>query len=217
MRILVTAGPTREPIDPVRFISNRSSGRMGFAVARAARARGHDVTLVCGPVTLGTPPGVRRVNVTTAAEMLAVVREELPAVEALVMSAAVADWRPAKAADRKIKKNAGRATLELERTDDILLATRGLREGRVVTVGFAAETGDPEPEARRKLAGKGLDLIVANDVMRPGAGFEVDTNAVTFISARGETWRTDVESKDAIASRIVEWVEAGRARLNCSP
>lgn len=207
MRFLVTAGPTREPIDPVRFLSNRSSGRMGYAVARAAAARGHDVVLVSGPVALEEPAGVRRVSVGTAAEMLAAVREALPACDALVMSAAVADWRPASVADRKIKKSEGRMELALARTEDILLATRALRVGRV-TVGFAAETGEAEPEARRKLQDKGLDLVVANDVTQPGAGFEVDTNAVTFIAASGEVWRTGVEPKDAIALRIIEWVEA---------
>lgn len=211
MRFLVTAGPTREPIDPVRFISNRSSGRMGYAVARAAAERGHDVVLISGPVALEGPAGVRRVSVATAAEMLAAVREGLPACDALVMSAAVADWRPAAAAESKIKKRRARMELALTRTEDILLATRALREGKV-TVGFAAETGEAESEGRRKLRDKGMDLVVANDVTRPGAGFEIDTNAVTFIAASGEVWRTGVEPKDAIARRIVEWVEAAWGR-----
>jgi phosphopantothenoylcysteine decarboxylase/phosphopantothenate--cysteine ligase len=121
----------------------------------------------------------------------------------------VADWRPAAAAGRKLKKHAGRLTLELEPTEDILLATRPLRAG-LLSIGFAAETGDAEPEALRKLRSKGLDMIVANDVTRPGAGFEVETNAVTFITAAGVVWRSGVEPKTAIALRIVEWIEAVR-------
>jgi phosphopantothenoylcysteine decarboxylase/phosphopantothenate--cysteine ligase len=210
MRFLVTAGPTREPIDPVRFISNRSSGRMGYAVAAAAAGRGHDVVLVSGPVAVEPPAGVRVIPVVTAAQMLAAVREALPAADALIMAAAVADWRPAAPADHKLKKHGGRLTLDLEPTEDILRATRPLRAG-MLTVGFAAETGDPEAEALRKLQAKGLDMVVANDVTRPGAGFEVETNAVTFVTADGVAWRSDIEPKTAIALRIVEWAEAERA------
>lgn len=215
MNLLVTAGPTREWIDPVRFISNRSSGKMGFAVARAARARGHAVTLISGPVTLPDPEGVRVARVDTAEDMLRAVREWLPACDALVMAAAVADWRPKARSALKLKKAQMQPVLELERTPDILGEIRRERGARV-RVGFAAETGDPLPEARRKLSAKGLDLIVANDVTEPGAGFEVDTNAVTLLGLDGAVEKLPLMSKDAVAERIILWLE-GRLRLPSSP
>lgn len=205
LNILVTAGPTREPIDPVRFISNRSSGKMGYAVARAAAGRGHRVCLVSGPVAL-EPPGVDLVRVETAADMLKVVLDRIDGCEALVMAAAVADWRPAVAATRKLKKAEMPLTLALARTPDILETIRSRKAGRVF-VGFAAETGDPLDEARRKLTAKGLDLIVANDVTQPGAGFEADTNQVTLISSDGTTEPLPMMGKDAVAERIIRWIE----------
>lgn len=207
MNLLVTAGPTREWLDPVRYLSNRSSGKMGFAIAQAARARGHRVTLVTGPVALADPAGVKVVRVTTAAEMLAAVRRSLPRCRVLVMAAAVADWRPRRRAARKLKKEQMRPVLELERTPDILQTLRP-RKGPRVFVGFAAETGNPLAEARRKLHAKGLDLIVANDVTQRDAGFEVDTNRVTLLSADGAMRHLPLMSKRAVAGRIVAWIEA---------
>lgn len=182
MKILITAGPTREFIDPIRFISNRSTGKMGFAIADAARQRGHGVTLIAGPVTLPTPAGVTRIDVVSARDMLAAVTEHLPRHDVLIMSAAVADWRPAQTATVKLKKEAMSATLQLEPNPDILKTIAPLKGSRLF-VGFAAETGDPRAEAQRKLQAKGLDLIVANDVTQPGAGFAVDTNRVQFLTA----------------------------------
>lgn len=214
MRITVTAGPTREPIDPVRFIGNRSSGRMGYAVAEAARTRGHDVTLVSGPVALGAPEGVRRIVVETAAEMQAATESWFAVSDALVMAAAVADWRPKARSALKIKKRDGPAVLELERTPDILAGIKGRKGGRVV-VGFAAETGDPVPEARRKLTEKDLDLVVANDVLEPGAGFEVETNRVTLVS-RDAVEPLPLMTKREVADRIVAWIERAAApRESC--
>jgi len=210
MRILVTAGPTREAIDPVRFISNRSSGRMGYAVAEAARRRGHEVILVSGPVALGVPAGVVRVDVESAADMQAAVASHFGACDALVMTAAVADWRPKSRSAVKLKKSAGAPVLELERTPDILAGLRGRKAGRVV-VGFAAETGDPVPEARRKLADKDLDLVVANDVLEAGAGFEVETNRVTLVG-REAAEALPLMTKREVADRIVDWIERAMAR-----
>ena len=181
MKLLITAGPTREHLDPVRFLSNRSSGKMGFAVAQAAVERGHTVTLVAGPVTLPTPEQVFRVDVVSALDMLAAVRRLLPYQHALVMCAAVADWRPKSQSDTKLKKTEVPIEVALEPNPDILKTMLPLKEDRIF-VGFAAETGDPLAEAQRKLTSKGLDLIVANDVTRPDAGFEVDTNLVTFLT-----------------------------------
>jgi phosphopantothenoylcysteine decarboxylase/phosphopantothenate--cysteine ligase len=206
MNILVTAGPTREAIDPVRFLSNRSSGRMGFAVAAAAAEAGHVVHLVAGPVALDTPAGVERIDVMSAADMCAAVTEQVPWCNALVMAAAVADWRPAEVSARKLKKGDGPMRLELERTADILASVRGLKDDRIF-IGFAAETGDPTAEAARKLAAKGLDMIVANDVSRPDAGFEVETNAVTFIEPDGAARHIETAPKTEIAAEIVRWIE----------
>lgn len=213
MRMLVTAGPTREPIDPVRFISNRSTGRMGFALAGQAARRGHSVTLVAGPVTLPTPAGVVRVDVETAREMLAAVESALDACDALVMCAAVADFRPAQASAVKLKKRDMSSSLLLVPNPDIL-ATVLPRKGRRLFVGFAAETGNPEPEARRKLEQKGLDLIVANDVSQPDAGFAVDTNRAILIPRIGEPQSWPLLPKTEVADRIVAWMEtclAGRS------
>jgi len=210
-RILVTAGPNREPIDPVRFISNRSTGRMGYALASAAWRRGAEVVLVSGPTALPDPHGVHCVRVQTAAEMHAAVLREFPASTMLLMAAAVADYRPTTTRAQKLKKTEGPMQLELTRTVDILGALRG-RAGRRLVVGFAAETADVEANAARKLESKGLDLIVANDVTAPNAGFEVATNAVTLIDRSGRT-AVPLASKDEVAERILDRVvELGRAR-----
>lgn len=207
MKILITAGPTREHLDPVRFLSNRSSGRMGFALARAAAERGHEVTLIAGPVALPTPTGVTRTDVVSAREMLAAVERLLPAHDALVMSAAVADWRPKRNSPAKLKKAAMTPVLELEPNPDILAAVRDLK-GKRLFVGFAAETGDPLGEARRKLEAKGLDLIVANDVTLPDAGFEVETNRVTLIAKNAAPVPLPLLSKYEVGLRIVTWLES---------
>ena len=202
MNVLVTAGPTREPIDPVRFVSNRSTGKMGFAVAQAAAEAGHAVTLIAGPVTLDTPPGVRRVDVTTALEMLAAVERELPACDVFVSAAAVADWRPETCSPTKLKKGEMDGVLRLVRNPDIL-KTILPRKGTRVFVGFAAETGEPTAEAGRKLHEKGLDLIVANDVTAPGAGFAVETNRVTLLFPDGRREALPFLRKTEVARRLV--------------
>ncbi|MGH7787160.1 MAG: bifunctional phosphopantothenoylcysteine decarboxylase/phosphopantothenate--cysteine ligase CoaBC [Candidatus Binatia bacterium] len=201
-RVLVTAGPNREAIDPVRFISNRSTGRMGYAVAAAAWRRGAEVVLVSGPTALEPPYGVRCVRVTTAAEMRDAVLREFEPATMLFMAAAVADYRPAKVERQKLKKKDGPMQLELERTVDILGELRG-RAGARLVVGFAAETQQVVGNAERKRRDKGLDMIVANDVAGTTTGFEVDTNAVTLIDARGRR-AVPLASKDAIADSILD-------------
>lgn len=210
VRVLLTAGPNREAIDPVRFVSNRSTGKMGFALAAAAARHGAEVVLVAGPVQLPTPPGVRRIDVTTAREMLAAVESELEAAQILVMTAAVADYRPSKVAAQKIKKAEGGLTIEMERNPDIL-ATVGGRKGNRFFVGFAAETNDVLEHAARKLEAKKLDLMVANDVSRPDAGFAVDTNAVTLLDFRGGREELPLLPKDEVAEAIVERIVRLRA------
>ena len=190
----------------MRFISNRSSGKMGFAAAAAAAGRGHDVVLIAGATSLATPVAVRRVDVCTADDMLRAVREHLEWCDVLVMAAAVADWRARCVSGRKLKKNAMQPFLELEPTPDILATIRE-QKGHRLFVGFAAETGDPLPEARRKLQSKGLDLIVANDVSRSDAGFEVDTNKVTFLPADGSAVDLPLMSKRDVAERLMDWIE----------
>lgn len=206
-RVLVTAGPNREPLDPVRFISNRSTGKMGFALAAAAWRRGATVTLIAGPCAAPTPHGVRRSDVTTAEEMHRAVMAEYEPATIILMVAAVADYRPVRVAREKLKKGSGPLMLELERTTDILGALAPHKGTRIV-VGFAAETEDVTANAERKLAEKGLDLIVANDVVGAGTGFEVDTNAVTIIDRNGQHESVPLMSKDAVADRILDRVLA---------
>ncbi len=185
VRVLVTAGPTREPIDAVRFIGNRSSGRQGYAIAEEAARRGATVTLVSGPTSLPDPFGVTTVRVGTAAEMLEAAEAAFGVADLVVAAAAVADFRPVSTAAGKLKKADAPSTVELERTVDIL-ATLGARKDGRVLVGFAAEAGDPVAAAREKLSAKNLDLVVANDVTEPGAGFESSTNHVTLVTAEGD-------------------------------
>lgn len=206
MRFLVSAGPTREFVDPVRFLSNRSTGKMGFAVAGAAAAAGHEAVLVAGPVALDTPAGVRRIDVVSARDMLAALERELDAADALVMAAAVADWRPAESAPLKLKKSAMAPCIPLVPNPDIL-KTLAPRKGNRVFIGFAAETGAPEEEAARKLAAKGLDFICANDVTAPGAGFGTETNIVTIIGRDGFRDALPLMAKTEVARRIVELAE----------
>jgi phosphopantothenoylcysteine decarboxylase/phosphopantothenate--cysteine ligase len=209
-RVVVTAGPTYEPIDPVRFVGNRSSGKQGFALAQAALDRGAEVVLIAGPVALETPVGARRIDVGTAAEMAEAVWREAEAADVLLMAAAVADYRPAQSQPFKIKRGEGLA-LELIPTVDILagVAARRASAGKPhVIVGFAAETRDLLENAQAKLRAKGLDLIVANDVTEPGAGFAVDTNRVTLIDARGRIEPLPLMSKAAVAEAILDRVVA---------
>jgi phosphopantothenoylcysteine decarboxylase/phosphopantothenate--cysteine ligase len=209
-RIVITAGPTLEDLDPVRFIGNRSSGRMGFALAAEARRRGADVILVAGPTAVEPPADVEVHRVRSARQMRDAVMGHLEGADAVIMAAAVADYTPAAPAAGKIEKGAaGEAlTLALERTPDIL-AELGARRGegsRPVLVGFAAQTGDPVPSARRKLTAKRADLIVANDVTAPGAGFDVATNQVTLVSADA-TEPLPLQSKTEVARAILDRVE----------
>ena len=208
--VVVSAGPTREPVDPVRFVGNRSSGRQGFAIARAALDRGARVVLVAGPTDLRTPAGAVRLDVTTAAEMHAEVLAAAAKADALVMAAAVADFAPETPADAKLKKGSrDRLTLRLAPTADILAAVAARRRKTKrpsVLVGFAAETGDPASEARRKLAAKGLDLVVANDVTAPGAGFEGETNLVVLFGADGTEEKLPLMSKDDVAEAVMDRV-----------
>jgi phosphopantothenoylcysteine decarboxylase/phosphopantothenate--cysteine ligase len=214
MKVLVTAGPTREYIDPVRFLSNRSSGKMGYAVAAALCERGHEVVLVSGPVAISPPPLARIVQVVSAEEMRTAVMREFESCDCLVMAAAVADWRPIKPCGRKMKKGSSGLILELEPTSDILLEVAA-RKGARIVAGFAAETGDPSEEARRKLRYKGLDVIFANDVAQADSGFEVDTNRIVCISADGreESWPlvTKSEAGQMIAG-VLEGLYAARGR-----
>ena len=219
MRFVVTAGPTREHLDPVRFLSNPSTGRMGFAVAAAAAARGHEVTLVAGPTDLRTPKGVSRRNVVSAREMLAAVEAALKSAlaaggpVAFVSVAAVADWRPATAATRKLKKAEMSGLLRLVRNPDILKTVRARlakRAGaRLQLVGFAAETNDVLAEAARKCREKGLAFIVANDVSRADSGFGVATNRVTFVFPDGTRRALPLLTKRSVAARIVRQIECG--------
>ena len=205
-RVLVTAGPTREPIDPVRFLSNRSSGKMGYALAEAARVRGASVTLVSGPTALAAPSGIEMVRVETAAEMRSAVRFHAPSADLILAAAAVSDFRPAEYAAQKVSKGAGALTLPLAANDDILAGLgREKRVGQTL-VGFAAETEDVLGHARTKLAAKNLDWIVANDVSAEGAGFDGDTNIVTLLARDGREVSLPLLTKREVAEQILDAV-----------
>jgi phosphopantothenoylcysteine decarboxylase/phosphopantothenate--cysteine ligase len=207
-RVVVTAGPTREPLDPVRFLSNQSTGKMGVALAASAWRRGAEVSVVHGPLSVALPPGACSVGVETTQQMADALRTELGSADVLVMAAAPADFRPATVAPGKIKKRGAPAPLALVETTDILAATRDARRAGLVAVGFALETDDLEENAKKKLAAKGLDLIVANSAREPGAGFGHDTNRVTLIAADGAREELPLQSKDAVADAILDRVEA---------
>lgn len=202
-RVVVTAGPTREPIDPVRFISNRSSGKMGFAVAAAAAEAGADVTLVAGPVSLVTPPGVRRVDVESATQMHDAVNQAVQGADLFVAAAAVADYRPDSPAEQKIKKTEQSMSLDLTRAPDILASVAAL-DDRPYVVGFAAETENLETNARTKMARKRLDMIAAN-LVGPGKGFEVDDNALHVIWGDGQQ-ALPVAPKGVLARQLVDLI-----------
>ena len=209
--VLVTAGPTVEDIDPVRYVSNRSSGRMGYRLAEAARDRGAQVILVSGPTALAAPTGVDLVSVRSAEQMAQAVSARLGGVGVVVMAAAVSDYRPATTAPSKLKKSPGATTLELVRTPDILRAVGAAKDGRFL-VGFAAETDGVLESARQKLAEKNLDLIVANDVSREGSGFGSDSNAATLLDAAGGVVEVPLVSKRELADRIWDRVLELRGR-----
>lgn len=210
--VLVTAGPTEEPIDAVRYLSNRSSGKMGYAVAEAARRRGARVILVSGPVRLDPPDGVESEAVRTTEEMAEAVFRWLEQASVVVMAAAVADFRPAEIHLRKIKKEEGPPRVRLVPTRDILGEIAGRRRPEQLVVGFAAETDDVAGNAARKLERKQLDLMVANDVTQEGAGFEVDTNIVTLLLPGGEAKPLEKMSKIEVANRILDEIVNLRAR-----
>ena len=229
-RFVVTAGPTREYLDPVRFLSNPSTGKMGFAVAKAAAEKGYEVVLIAGPVSLNTPKGVKRIDVVSARDMLKAVRTAIGAEESfppqsedsetslfrsgkdsaspmknltvLISTAAIADWRPAKFARQKLKKGEMSDTLKLVRNPDILKSVKGCRK-----VGFAAETQAVESEARRKCRAKHLEFIVANDVTKPGCGFGTDTNRVMFLRKDGSVEKLPLMTKLSVARRIIRECE----------
>ncbi len=200
--VLVTAGPTREALDPVRYISNRSSGRMGFALAAEAERRGASVTLIAGPVALPTPKGCERIDVETASQMCDAVLDQLGVATIVVMAAAVADYRPVRRAGRKLKKRDGPPHISLVETPDIL-RTVGERKGDRIVVGFAAETNDLEANARRKLRAKGCDLVMANPVGGE-TGFDTDINQGILLRPAGEPVRIEPVSKAEMAARILD-------------
>ncbi|WP_199438249.1 bifunctional phosphopantothenoylcysteine decarboxylase/phosphopantothenate--cysteine ligase CoaBC [Vibrio owensii] len=203
--VLITAGPTREAIDPVRYISNHSSGKMGFALANAAAQLGAKVTLVSGPVSLNTPAGVERINVASAQEMHDAVMAHAPSHDAFISCAAVADYRPENVASQKLKKteNNDQMTISMVKNPDIVATVANMTEQRPFTVGFAAETNDVETYARGKLVKKNLDMICANDVSVEGQGFNSNDNAITLFWPQGEQ-ALALESKEALSFRILE-------------
>jgi phosphopantothenoylcysteine decarboxylase/phosphopantothenate--cysteine ligase len=211
-RVVVTAGPTRESIDPVRVVTNRSSGKMGYRLAEAAWERGAEVVLISGPVALAPPIGVRLRSVETTVELEAAVREELPSADVLVMAAAPADFRPSDPSDSKRARNDGALAIPMEPTVDILSATRDERRAGSVIVGFALETGDALAKGRAKLERKDLDLIVVNDALEPGAGFEVDTNRVALLDRDGAAQILPLQSKRDVAEAILDAVERSLGR-----
>lgn len=206
-RVIVTAGPTQEPIDPVRFISNHSSGKMGVSIAAAAWRRGAEVTLVAGPLAVPVPVGVTVRPVQTTSEMADAVRDALPTADVLVMAAAPADFRTERVAASKIKKGGSPPELVLGFTPDILATTRPVRRAGTVVVGFALETDNALANARVKLEQKDLDLIVVNDATEPGAGFGVDTNRVTLLARDGSEERLSLMPKTEVADAILDRVE----------
>ena len=209
-RVVVTAGPTRESIDPVRVLTNRSSGKMGYRLAEAAWQRGAEVTLISGPSSEHEPVGVPVIRVDTAAEMTAAIRGQIGTADVLIMAAAPADYRVANPRDSKLSRDAGVLALELVSTDDILLATLPDRPAGLTSVGFALETGAGEAKGLAKLKRKQLDLIVVNDLHDAGAGFEVDTNQVTILDRRGTVTPVSLRSKAEIADAILDAIEKYR-------
>lgn len=212
VNVLVTAGPTREPIDPVRFLTNRSSGKMGYELAHAFAAAGHQVLLVSGPTSLDVPDGVDFIPVETAADMHEAVRHHLGRMQIAAFAAAVADYTPARVAPEKLKKSADTLTLELVKTPDILGSARGEFGFTGTLVGFAAETTNLLANARDKLARKGCDLVIANDVSKPGIGFDSDHNEVTLVY-QGHTEALPQATKHELAHQLVQAILELHLRL----
>ena len=204
-RVLITAGPTRESLDPVRFITNHSTGRMGYALARRAMLRGADVTLVSGPVSLDPVPFVKMVSVVTAQDMFEAVRDHLEGCDILIKSAAVADYRPANVSDEKVKKTEGDMVIPLERTKDILAYVGTHKRTDKIVCGFSMETRNMLENSRKKLAKKNLDLIVANNLKEEGAGFGTPTNRVTLIS-RDDEIALPLMSKEEVSDQILDYI-----------
>lgn len=203
MNLLVTAGATREPIDPVRYLTNRSSGKMGYALASAGAQLGHRVTLISGPTSLDIPSHVDFIPVETAQEMLEAVKLKIGGKDAAIFSAAVADYRPASVSDRKIKKTADSLTLELVQNPDILGSARHQFKYDGILVGFAAETENLETNAREKLRQKGCDLVVANDISKKGIGFDSDHNEVLLVYPE-HTRPIPIDSKERLAHTLLQ-------------
>ncbi len=212
LRVVVTAGATREALDPVRVVTNRSSGKMGFRLAEAAWQRGADVHLITGPSAEPAPTGVTLERITTTADLQAAVASALPSADVLIMAAAPADYRPARSADRKRPRSEGTLRVDFEPTEDILLSTREARKPGAVIVGFALETGDAVSKGRAKLERKDLDIIVINDALEPGAGFDVETNRVTLVDRTGRVTEVPLASKSEVAHAILATVEGRLAR-----
>lgn len=206
MHFLITAGPTREPLDPVRYLTNRSSGRMGFALAEAARDAGHEVTLISGPVFLPAPTDIKLMKVETAREMFEAVEKHINNANVAIFAAAVADYRPVVKVEQKIKKSADTLTLELERTEDILGSARSVFGFKGCLVGFAAETEKLVEHAQEKLVRKGCDLVIANDVSQPGIGFDSAENAITLCLPGGQTQSLPQQSKTALARELIRFI-----------
>jgi len=212
MRFLITAGPTREPIDPVRYLSNRSSGKMGYALAAAALARGHEVVLVSGPVSISAPDGATLVRVETAQQMYDAVAAAIPGADAAIFCAAVADYRVAEVAGEKIKKTGETLTLTLVKNPDLLGRARSVFGFTGLLVGFAAETDDVQENAAAKLAAKRVDLMVGNDVRSEDSGFEVDTNRAVLLDADGGVEEFGLVTKVRLADLILDRVRTPHPR-----
>lgn len=205
MKVLITAGPTREALDPMRFISNRSSGKMGYALAEAAVKAGHETVLVSGPCALTPPEGLAKfISVVSAADMAEAVKAEFPAADTAIMCAAVADYRPKKFSASKIKKSDDTLVIELERTEDILASLGKMKRADQKLIGFAAETDDMEKNAIGKLQRKNLDWIAANRLDLPGQGAESNTNTVILFSVKGEQVTIPLASKREVAEEILK-------------
>lgn len=207
-KVLLTAGPTREPIDPVRFISNYSSGKMGIALAEEAAKRGAEVTIVKGPTSVQTVnPNIKIINVQTAAEMFDAVAQYFAENDVVIFAAAVADYTPKSPASSKIKKQGNELMLELVKTKDIAFEMSKHKQSAQLCVGFALETNNEEEYAKDKLTSKNLDIIVLNSLRDEGAGFQVDTNKITIIDKHGKRTAFDVQSKAATATNILNYIE----------
>ena len=206
MNVLITAGPTREPIDPVRYLTNRSSGKMGYALAEAAQKRGHSVLLISGPTSIDIPEGVDFIPIESAEDLYQAVESQVGRMDIAIFAAAVADYTPLSVADQKIKKSGDELTLALKKTKDVLGSTRGAMGFKGTLVGFAAETENVEENAREKCIRKGCDLIIANDVSQKDIGFDSSENEVTLVY-KDRSEALPQNSKEHLASHLVKVIE----------